>query len=355
MRKIATLYFLIVFIQLSCSKKSELVQLNQPDFFIKGADCSFLPEIESSQTLFYDSNNQAKNLLQILKDYGCNTIRLRLWKNPSNEHSGFAEVRDLSKRIKTLNMKVYLTVHYSDTWADPANQNIPNAWSHLNFQQLKDSVYDYTEYIIKSIQPDYIQIGNEINNGFLWPKGHVQNNSQFLDLIDTASLAIRRNSTSSKIIIHFAGQNGAVNFFQNLKNTNYDYIGISYYPKWHGKNLTNLSHCMDSLGLIFNKPVLIAETAYPFSLGYNDWTNNVIGSNDEIIYPEYPATEIGQKEFLIKIIDLNKRSNKGCGVCYWGAEWVSYKGTQATDGSSWENQALFDFQNKAVPALNAFE
>jgi arabinogalactan endo-1,4-beta-galactosidase len=353
-------YFIFALFVLSCSSNASDVtpapipNIPTSDDFIRAADMSYLPLIESEGTIF-KKNGVAENALTTLKNAGCNTIRIRIWKNPSDNHSGLAEVKALALRVKQAGMKVWLTVHYSDTWADPGNQTPPSDWTSLSFANLKTAVSNYTTLLMTEIQPDIIQIGNEINSGFLWPQGHLINNeSQCLQLISAASTAIRNQSATTKIMIHYAGiGSGATWFFNKMSSINYDYIGLSYYPVWHGKILSDVNATITSLGETHNKKVIIAETAYPFTLGYNDYTNNILGLANQLV-PTYPATNQGQKEFLLAIKNLVKQNSRGLGFCYWGAEWVAFRGPTATNGSSWENQALWDFNNNALPVMDAF-
>lgn len=345
---------------LSCSSNTPEVtpapipNIPTSDDFIRAADMSYLPLIESEGAIF-KKNGVAENAITTLKNAGCNTIRIRIWKNPSDSHSGLAEVKALALRVKQAGMKVWLTVHYSDTWADPGNQTPPSDWTSLSFDNLKIAVSNYTTLLMTEIQPDIIQIGNEINSGFLWPQGHLINNeSQCLQLISAASTAIRSQSASTKIMIHYAGiGSGATWFFNKMNSINYDYIGLSYYPVWHGKILSDVNATITSLGETHNKKVIIAETAYPFTLGYNDYTNNILGLANQLV-PTYPATNQGQKDFLLAIKNLVKQNSRGLGFCYWGAEWIASRGPTATNGSSWENQAVWDFNNNALPVLDAF-
>lgn len=338
----------------SCSSKDE-TPTNQDDSFIRAADLSFLPLIESENTLFYNANNQVENALTTLKNAGCNTVRIRLWKNPTVNQSTLNEVKTLAQRVKNAGMKVWLCVHYSDTWADPANQTTPLEWQNMSFTELKTAVADYTSLIVTQIQPDIIQIGNEINSGFLWPNGNlISNENQCLQLLNVASSTIRTQSPNTKIMLHYAGIDANATWFFNKVNAiEYDYIGLSYYPIWHGKNLANLSATINTLGATYNKKVVIAETSYPFTLGWNDWTNNVLGSNDQII-TAYPATPEGQKSYMLALKSVIKNTQKGIGFCYWGTEWVAFRGVQSTNGSSWENQAMWDFNNKALPVMEVF-
>ena len=336
----------------SCSKEEEATKTLP---FIKAADMSYLPLIESEGTVFYNNQLVAEDALQTLKKSGCNTIRIRLWHSPSDHHSGFNEVKLLAQRVKSLGMKVWLTVHYSDTWADPGQQSKPSAWNNLSFNLLKSQFEQYTQQIVTQIHPDIIQIGNEINNGFVFPEGNLTNNeSQFLSLLASASNVIRAQSPSTKIMLHYAGIQGASWFFSKTAAIDYDYIGLSYYPVWHGTDLNLLQQTLTSLGQTYSKKVLIAETSYPFTLGWNDWTNNVLGQTNQL-HPNYPATLDGQKNFVEQIKTTIQQTPNGVGFCYWGAEWIAFRGTQASNGSSWENQALWDFNHKSVPAMTIFK
>lgn len=346
------------FIFISCNKDTIIdpIPENENSLFISAVDISSYPEILNSNPKFYDLEGNQNDFLTILKDNGINTVRLRLWVNPSNEHSGFDEVKQFSKTLKINGFKTWLTLHYSDTWADPAHQEIPIQWQGINFTQLKDSVYNYTKKVITDLQPDYIQIGNEINHGFLHPYGYISTNfQQFVELMDTAILAVRTNSYDCKIILHYAGIEGSDWFFNQVSVIDYDIIGLSYYPIWHGKSLNNLKLKMQNLSQTYNKKIVIAETAYPFTLEWNDWTNNIVGSEEQLILPEYPATIDGQRKFIKQIKTLTKEVENGIGFCYWGAELIAWKGNQSTDASPWENQALFDFDNKALPVLREFK
>ena len=353
MKKNISYSFIFILLIFACNKsENKLVQVEKP-FFIKGVDASFIPEIRLSNIITKNANGQVEDMLLTLKNAGVNTIRLRIWNDPINQHSGFEEVKTFSNEIKKLGLKVWLTIHYSDTWADPGAQTKPNAWNGLVFAQLKDSMRNYTSKIAKEIKLDYIQIGNEINNGFLWPEGSFSNPNQMFELLKEGVTAVKENSPQTKIIIHFAGYDKADYFYSQLTNLDYDIIGISYYPLWHGKSLDTLQTQLLSLSSKFNKPILIAETAYPFTFGWNDWTNNIIGDSSQIL-PQFSASIQGQKDYLNKIKYVISNTPKGIGFAYWGAEFISFKGSEAKNGSSWENQALWDFNNKALPSMSVF-
>lgn len=348
------LSILFAFTLFSCSSGSDS---NDPPIeeeeFIRAADMSFLPLIESEGTV-YKHNNVAQDPITTLKNAGCNTIRIRLWKDPADGHSGLTKVKALAQRVKAAGLKVWLTVHYSDTWADPGHQDKPVAWQSMDFNALKAAVTTYTNQIMTEINPDIIQIGNETNDGMLWPEGKLSTNeSQYLQLVTAATTAVRSRSTTTKIMLHFAGITDSDWYFSKVASIDYDYIGMSYYPIYHGTSLVTLQNKMNALGQLYDKKVLIAETAYPFTLNWNDYTNNIIGLDNQII-PAFPATNDGQKGYLSAIKNTTKQSSHGLGFCYWGAEWVAFRGPTATNGSTWENQALWDFTNNALPVMDAF-
>jgi arabinogalactan endo-1,4-beta-galactosidase len=348
---------IILFAFISCNNDidSPNIEPKNPEF-INAVDISKYPEISNSNPAFYDLDGNQNSFLNILKEHGINTVRLKLWVNPSNEHASFNEVQQFSKTLKSKGFKVWLTLHYSDTWADPSHQETPVKWQGISFTALKDSVYNYTQKVVNEIQPNYIQIGNEINSGILHPNGQVSNNFQnFKELLNMGILAVRANSNTTEIILHFAGIEGSEWFFNQIKTLDYDIIGLSYYPKWHGKSLNNLKTTMQFLSETHQKKIVIAETAYPFTLEWNDWTNNIIGSNEHLILPEFPATPEGQRDFINQIKILTKEVKNGIGICYWGAELIAWKGSQSTNASPWENQAIFDFNNKALPVLSVFK
>ncbi len=356
MKKFITLFVLALLTFTGCgSDDNNSATPVTEDEFIRAADMSFLPEIEAAGIQLKNNSGNVEDALQTLKNAGVNTIRIRLWKNPATAHSGFAEVKAFAQRVKNMGMKVWLTVHYSDTWADPSNQATPAEWANYNLAQLKTSVQDYTTQILDEIQPAIIQIGNETNDGFMWPLGKLTTNeNNYLQLVNAISGTIRTKAPSTKIMLHYAGfGSGAEWFFNKAAAVDYDYIGLSYYPVWHGADLNALKNSITTLGQAHNKKVLIAETAYPFTLNWNDWTNNIVGQDNQLV-PGYAASPQGQLAFVNAIRSIVETSAAGAGFAYWGGDWIAFKGPQATDGSTFENQAFWDFDNKALPVLGAF-
>ena len=259
--------------------------------------------------------------------------------------------------MRTFGFRIWLTLHYSDTWADPGQQITPTTWQGITFNELKDSIYSYTKIVMDEISPEFIQIGNEINSGILHPTGNSTTNPfQFKTLLEAGIKAVRDQSSQTKIILHYAGIKDSDWFFDQLDTMDYDIIGLSYYPIWHGKNLDSIASAISSLATVHAKEIVLAETAYPFTLDYNDYTNNIIGLESQLILPEFPATAEGQLAFVERMKKMMLTEvNQGIGLCYWGAEFVAWKGPVASDGSAWENQAFFGFDNKLLPVSKAFK
>lgn len=354
------LLFLLMSISLyiSCQDDTvnEISENQHTSSIISGVDISDYPKVSSYNPTFYDENNNEISFINSLIQNGVNTIRLRLWVNPVDESSSLDEVKEFSNELKSLGFKIWVTPHFSDTWAHPGQQQTPSDWSSLSFEELKNQVYTYTSQIMSEINPDYIQIGNEINTGILFPHGRIADNQdQFVELVNEGVNAVRNSSTNAKIILHCAGFESSNWFFNIVNQVDYDIIGISYYPWWHGKSLDDLQNQLSSLSINFEKEILIAETSYPFTLGWNDWTNNNVGLEEHLILPEYPASPQGQKDFIRDIKNLVFEVNNGIGFCYWGADRIAWDGETSTNGSTWENQAVFDFENKELPVLQEFD
>lgn len=347
--------FISCLILVSCNRAPDHSPGPQKAPFISAVDISGFPKIEASIPTFYNAIGQESSFLSILKENGINTIRLRLWVDPEDGHSGLEEVKEFSETLTSLGFDTWITVHYSDTWADPGQQSTPKRWQGLSFNDLKDSVTAYIQQVVTVLQPTYIQVGNEINSGFLHPYGDISAGVQpFVNLINTGIAAVRAHAPDTKIMLHYAGFEGADWFFDQIKTVDYDIIGLSYYPMWHGKSLEDLQASMNDLSGTHDKDIVIAETAYPFTLEWNDWTDNIVGETEQLILPEFPATPEGQRDFVRRIRSITDEVENGIGFCYWGAELIAWKGDQSTEASVWENQALFDFENTALPVLGEF-
>ena len=340
-----------------------LLSFTKSNQLINGVDISMLKQVEENGGLFYEDGNQI-DPIQIFKDKGINTARIKIWHTPSQNYNNLESVLEIAYRASSVGLDLLLDFHYSDTWADPSSQTKPSAWVDLDFETLCDSVEQYSRHVITKLKnqntlPKYVQIGNETDCGLLWPDGYVcdesNNDSQwnklrelFMHAIEGVNSALDTQDTL-EIISHVSS--GGNWFFSNLigQGIDIDILSISYYPMWHG-TLTDLNQNIDELGNEFQKPVLIVETAYPFTLQWNDNTNNILGLETQLL-ENYEASEEGQFSFLHDLITLVNQNNYGLGICYWAPDWISTN----QFGSSWENQALFDFDGELLDAISVFD
>jgi arabinogalactan endo-1,4-beta-galactosidase len=339
--------------------------------FLKGADVSFIPQIEDLGGV-YRVNGVPQDPLIIFKDHGINCIRLKLWHTPSENYNNLEKILYMAQRIKDQNLKFLLDFHYSDTWADPGRQTKPAAWVGAPFEALKDSVYNYTKAVIKALcdqgtLPDFVQIGNEITQGMLWNDGRVggsfdnpQQWSKLGELIKAGVRGVRESCEGGdevRIMIHRdrGGDNaGSQWFFGNLisQGVDFDIIGLSYYPFYSGHGtLDQVRANLNDLAVRYNKDLIIVETAYPWTLQWFDSNTNIVGSSTPL-HPGYPASIDGQKGFLRNLMNIvrNVPNQKGAGVFYWAPEYISVQPI----GSPWENLALFDFSGNALSSMEVF-
>lgn len=341
---------------------------SQSSEFIKGVDVSFIPQIEDLGGAYFTKGLQT-DPVEIFNQNGVAYIRLRLWHTPANGYCGLASTIQMASRVKQSGLKFLLDIHYSDTWADPAHQTKPLAWQSLSYTQLMDSVYSYTNYVVQTLNaanvlPDMIQIGNEITGGFLWPEGKVGGTyntttqwEQFTTLLKTAHNAVVAALPEVKIpiMIHIdrGGDNSGSKWFYDKMisyQVPFDYIGLSFYPWWHG-TLTNLSQNLNDLAVRYGKDIIVVETAYPWTLQAYDNNTNIVGNTSQL-HSGYPATVEGQFNYLFDLIQIIKNvpNSKGKGLFYWAPEYISVQPI----GSSWENLALFNFQGKVLNSITAF-
>ncbi|MCS7104753.1 MAG: arabinogalactan endo-1,4-beta-galactosidase [Thermofilaceae archaeon] len=310
-----------------------------------------------------------KDALAIMKSYEANCFRLRLFVNPKqrDEWGGFTGNNleytiKLAKRIKGIGAKLILDLHYSDTWADLQRQDIPVAWRGLSYEQLVEKVYEYTRSVMvrmreEGVLPDMVQIGNEITCGILWPVGKVcdvENSEEqwkrFTTLLKAAVKGVREGvgNTTVKIILHIHGEGFEVTrwFFSYIERhgVEYDVIGLSYYPWWHG-SLSNLRVNIQNTVMVFGKEVLIVETAYPYY--YVDLSQIAWAETEYVVWDFTPE---GQRSFLM---DLAKVANvPGCiGLLWWYPEAMPVGDLNVWLGGA---AALFDLKGKPLPALKAF-
>jgi len=326
-------YVLLLFL-FACTKQNSNIQQTPTSIdFAKGADVSWVTQMEASGYKFYDANGVQQDCFQLLKSLGINSIRLRVWVNPANGWCNTADIVAKSIRAKNAGMRIMIDFHYSDTWADPGHQAIPVAWTGQNIAALDSSVYHQTFSVLTSLKyngiiPTWVQIGNETNDGMLWETGRASiNMANFASLINSGYNAVKSIDTSIKVIVHIS--NGYDNnlfrwVFDGLKSNaaKWDMIGMSLYPStsnWLIYNTQCLAN-MNDMVLRYGKSVMVCE----------------VGMNMNA-----PDTCYA---FLTDLIS-KVRSNNGMGVFYWEPQCYNWQGY---------SMGAFDTTGKPTSAMKAF-
>lgn len=337
---------------------------------LAGADLSSLPRLEAAGAV-YRIDGVARDPLAIFHDAGYRLVRLRLWHSPADSLDRLPTVVAFAQRVRAAGFEILLDLHYSDTWADPGRQDPPAAWVGLSEAALADSVRSYTAGVVRAfrgagVMPERIQLGNEIDNGLLWDQGRVGAEgtrwdtpaqwSRLAALLVAAAAGVRDAAPAGsppRIVLHVAsGGDTAVcrRFFEQMvaARVPFDEIGVSFYPWWHG-TLERLAANLADLARRFGKPVMVAETSYPWTLGWADGVHNLMGLESQL-HAGYPATPEGQRRFLADLLEVVAGVPDGLGaaVITWEPAWTAVKGST---GSPVENLALFDFDGEALPGL----
>lgn len=311
--------------------------------FAKGADVSWLPQMEATGYRFYDTDGKEKECLQLLKERGMNTIRLRVFVNPSQDkasgHCSAAETVVMALRAQKAKMRIMIDFHYSDTWADPAKQAKPVAWANLSFDALQNKVYEHTFDVLTALKkagvtPEWVQVGNEIPGGMLWPDGSTNNWAQLAQLLNKGYEATKAVNAKIKVIVHVDEGNNNEKFrwfFDKATEhqVKYDVIGLSYYPFWikkdYSETIADLQKNLNDMASRYQKEVMVVE----------------VGGVDEQVQ--------NTKELLAATIKAVRAvpNNKGLGVLYW----------EPQGAKSWSGYGLSAWQpgGKPSPALDAFK
>ncbi|MGW7286253.1 glycosyl hydrolase 53 family protein [Streptomyces sp. NPDC054847] len=334
---------------------------------VKGVDVSTLKKSEDLGGVYRTATGTTGDGLGILRSAGANYGRLKVWVDPADGYNNKARVLQTAKRIKAQGMKLLVDFHYSDIWADPGAQTKPAAWSSHSYDQLKKDVHDHTYDVLNDLKAqgttaDMVQIGNEINTGILWPEGSTENWDRTAGLLTSGIDAAKAVSSSTRIALHLAhgGDNGLYRWwFDNAtaRGVNFDVIAVSFYGYWHGA-LSDLQTNLDDVSARYAKPVMVVETAYPFRLDSKDSHENIIDLPGELV-PGYPASPAGQAAWIRDVMNVVEAvpNGRGLGVVYWEPAWTAVSGNgwdpaDPASGNGWENQALFDYDNRLLPAAN---
>ena len=353
---------------------------------------------EKKEGAKYFINGKEVDPLKVFVDQGISYMRIRVWHNPYDEdgHPYLAGTNDikeferLSKLAIQYGMHIILDIHYSDFWADPGKQFAPKAWQGLSFEEVEQKVFEHTKEILELINKnqfpvDYVQVGNEITNGMIWPYGQLdgsvspRGNYEGLTRLLKSGIKAVREYSKAKVVIHLErsyDQFTYHEYFTHLDKygVDYDVIGMSYYPYWHG-TMPQLFGNIKMLKEKFHKDIMIMETGYGFTV--EDYIQN--GSQAQLVFTQgefdylnnkmtYPMTKEGQVSFLKDLLKQAKEMGV-LGVCYWEPLWIpgpnicwasTYAQKYIHDESKstrneWANQCLYDYHGEALPALYEFD
>ncbi|SDD15302.1 glycoside hydrolase family 53 protein [Streptomyces prasinopilosus] len=336
---------------------------------VRGADVSSLPKSEDRGGVYRTASGIAGDGLAILRSAGMNYARLKVWVDPADGYNDKARVLATAKRVKDRGMKLLVDFHYSDTWADPGRQTKPAAWAGHSYGRLRTDVYRHTYDVLDALEAqgttaDMVQVGNEINGGMLWDEGSTDNWTQLAGLLNSGYDAVKAVDPSTTVALHLAeggDLDGTRRWFDNAvsRDVRFDAIGLSYYGYWHG-TLHDFQTTLDDAAARYGKPVFLAETAYPFRLDSEDAHENIIDLPGELV-PGYPATPAGQTRWMNDVASIVEAvpNGRGLGVFAWEATWTARTGNgwdpaDPSSGNGWENQALFGYDDRALPAMSWF-
>lgn len=366
---------------------------------IIGADISTLPEVEQQGGIFRAGGREVL-LDDALIQNGITSARIRVWNDPydragSPYGGGTCDAEKmlaLAERIKSKGMSLLLDFHYSDFWCDPARQGIPKAWKGMDIDGMCKALNTFTRqtltrFIEAGVSPEYIQVGNEITNGFLWdmakldrssPEAFSESFDRLAKLISAGTSAVRE-CTDAGIVIHLeqSGKNALWREWFDAavkRDMDFDIIGASYYPLWHG-TLTQMRENFDDMISRYGRDIMIVETAYPFTTVHHDPSGRKLMIGEDFTLedgskPKWSFTKEGQQQFLedLKAECLKVKDGRLKAIYYWEPGWLPTKSsTWATKealrdigeedkdtGNEWANECLFDYSGEADPALYTF-
>lgn len=343
--------------------------------FIKGADVSMLPEMEKAGAKYYDVDGTQLDEMQIMKNHGVNWVRFRIFNHPT-QGGGFVDAKralELTQRAHALGLKVLIDFHYSDWWADPGHQVTPAAWAGHSAARLEKDIYKYTHDVLTMFkqagqQPEMVQIGNELKSGMLWPVGKLpaKDGGKTFARLMAAGLQAAHDcdpTHKTRLMVHLPdGGDNAVyrSFFDMLIKDNgvdnFDIIGLSYYPFWHGTPAA-LQANMNDISARYNKDVVVVETAFGYTNENHDRCENLYGVKEERA-GGFKSSVQGQATGLRTVMEKVAQvpNGRGLGIFYWEPDWYSIPGVGGGvgDDNGWESLAMFDGNGKALESWETF-
>ena len=386
---------------------------NMSSDFMRGVDVSAVAALEKSGVSYKYLDGTSGDVFDIFAGAGVNYVRIRIWNNPydsSSPYKGYGggncdlyNAKILGKRATDAGMKVFIDFHYSDFWADPAKQFAPKAWKNYSLSYKKDAVYNFTYQSIKELL-DYgvdigmVQIGNETNSTMCGVGGLYDGvwnfSSGVATLMQQGCYAVDDiNSLYGKSILkvlHFTDLLANGKWYAQCmaeQGVDYDVFATSYYPMWHG-SASDLQDTLTYIAKTYNKKVLVAETAYPYTYDNFDSQGNNIGDSSAMNFKDYNVSVSGQAQALRDVFSAVAQVNKtksgyGFGAFYWEPEWIATNSStwgscgsgwasstsgnyeysnsglnslysSSDGGSTWDNMTLFDKNGQAMKSLYVF-
>lgn len=367
-----------------------------PEDFFLGMDVSSVLSLEASGVRYRDTDGTEKDLFALLSENGVNLIRVRVWNDPfdsnGNGYGGgnnnIEAAVEIGRRAAAYGLPLLVDFHYSDFWADPSKQQTPKAWEGMDIKAKAEALYTYTADCLsrlkaEGIRVSMVQLGNETNGRMCGERIWM---NIVHHLMKAGSRAVREVYPDALVAVHFTNPESAdtmLNYASKLAyyDLDYDVFGTSYYPYWHG-TLDNLRQVLGEIAETYGKKVMVMETSYAYTLEDGDFSGNTIGEGGG--YEKYwPVTVQGQSNALQDVVRTVQEAG-GIGVCWWEGAWIPV-GTESfeensrlweTYGSGWassyagsydpadagkyyggcacENQAMFDFEGRALPSLATF-
>lgn len=353
-----------------------------------------------------------KGFFDFLGECGINWVRVRVWNDPYDEeghgYGGGNNDLDKAKLIGRLatdaGLRVLIDFHYSDTWADPNKCFVPKAWEDMDMEQKTKSLKEYTQESVTAlldagVDVGMVQVGNETINGMAGENDW----SRVMELMQAGCSAVREAASEKDkdilVALHFTDiqREGSYEYIAETldgKKIDYDVFATSYYPFWHGER-SNLVKVMKEIADTYHKKVLVAETSYVYTFEDGDGFDNSIEEDSAWVTFDYPATVQGQTDAVADVMQaVVDMGDAGLGVFYWEPAWIpvnvydenaedasdilaankkaweekgsgwasSYCGSYDADdagkwygGSSWDNQAMFDFTGKPLESINVYK
>ena len=362
---------------------------------IRGVDISSILAVENAGVTFCNEYGRKQDIFRTLSEHGVNYIRVRVWNEPYdsrvNSYGGgncdLYTAAEIGRRAAKYGMKLLVDIQYSDFWADPEKQTRPKYWIQHDHETLKGEIYKYTSWVLETISEaggniGMVQVGNETNCFFCGETDMYK----ICDLFASGDQAIRDFDRSVLIAHHFANPStGYYAWYAQVMdecNLDYDVFATSYYPYWHGTT-ENLTTVLKEIADTYNKYVMVAETAYPYTSEDGDTFGNAVSEDSDSAVFRYDVSVEGQAQCLTDVFQaVANVGEKGIGVFYWEPAWLGVNGISweeqsslwkkygsgwATDyaaeydasvtgsgGSSYDNQALFDFEGNSLKSLQVF-